>query len=279
MNKLQKYILNNQPVWRGKLIKYKGVRPTQPISFTIRQLTRKDADAMSILSSEIYQNLKQNEECFIHRHDATYYKNVFDNPDMQYIGIFIGSKLIGMSYLRVCRTQNSVAEELPNSPVNFFTKQTAKIAALGADCVLPDFRGNNLNKIMISCRIELAYQMQCTDAVSIVDRNNHWNMPPYFNNGFYMYATSIDPIDNGEIALMHHAITQTRNTRRPFGIKVPYQCFDKIDIMLKKGFIGSEYDRESACVLFVPADRVVHYAEHAAIQQFIADNKKEYARA
>ncbi len=260
MSELERYTLNNQSVWRGRLNRYNGKILENPAHFIIRPLNRDDAASMGNLSAEIYQHLNQGEECFIHQHEKSYYSDVFNNTDTRYIGIFAGSELIGMSYLRICRDQQAVNEELPNSPVNFFNRRPdSKVAAFGADCVLPQYRGNNLNQIMISCRLEMAKDLNCTDAVSIVDRHNHWNMPPYFNNDFRMFATAIDPADGGQIALMHHKITETRPSQIKLGTSIPYNRFEIIDNLLQKGFVGSSYDKESATILFTPTNRAMRY--------------------
>lgn len=255
MSELQKYIVNRHPVWKGHLNKINGLQLPSPQSFIIRPLNQNDAAAMGDLSADIYRHLGNGEECFIHKHEKEYYHEVFNNPDTHYIGIFAGSRLIGMSYIRVCRDEQSLSDEIPGSPVNFFDRRPqAKIAALGADCVRPEYRGNNLNQIMIGCRLELAADLGCTDAASIVDRSNHWNMPPYFNNGFKMFATAIDPADGGKIALMHHNLS-SRAPQKANGISIPYNRFAIIDNLINKGFVGISYNKEDATVLFVPTSR------------------------
>lgn len=255
MSELQKYIVNRHPVWKGRLNKINGLQLPSPQSFIIRPLNQNDAAAMGDLSADIYRHLGNGEECFIHKHEKEYYHEVFNNPDTHYIGIFAGSSLIGMSYIRVCRDEQSLSDEIPGSPVNFFDRRPqAKIAALGADCVRPEYRGNNLNQIMIGCRLELAADLGCTDAASIVDRSNHWNMPPYFNNGFKMFATAIDPADGGKIALMHHNLS-SRAPQKANGISIPYNRFAIIDNLINKGFVGISYNKEDATVLFVPTSR------------------------
>ena len=256
MPNLQRYIINQHPVWRGELSKINGSHLQTPSHFVIRRLTPDDAEAMGELSADIYRHLNRGEECFIHKHEKEYYNQVFNNPDIHYIGAFAGSTLIGMSYIHICRDEQSFADEIPNSPVSFFTRRPhAKIAALGADCVRPEYRGNNLNQIMIGCRLELAADLGCTDAASIVDRSNHWNMPPYFNNGFKMFATAIDPADGGKIALMHHNLNnhQPRNTQNT--IAIPFNRFNIIDNLLAKGFVGIGYTKETASINFVPTSR------------------------
>ena len=255
MTELQKYIVNQRPVWKGHLNKINGEHISSLQNFIIRPLNQNDAASMGDLSADIYRHLGNGEECFIHKHEKEYYHEVFNNPDIHYIGIFAGSNLIGMSYIRVCRDEQSLFDEIPGSPVNFFDRRPqAKIAALGADCVRPEYRGNNLNQIMIGCRLELAADLGCTDAASIVDRSNHWNMPPYFNNGFKMFATAIDPADGGKIALMHHNLSSS--VQQPAkGISIPYDRFALIDNLIGKGFVGTSYNKEDATVLFVPTSR------------------------
>lgn len=256
MTGLQKYTINQRPVWRGRINKIHGAEIPAPQNFIIRPLNPDDAEAMGNLSADIYSHLGRGEECFIHKHEKEYYRQVFNNPDIHYIGIFTGPHLIGMSYLRICNNEQSFADEIPGSPINFFDRRpNAKIAAFGADCVRPEYRGNNLNQIMIGCRIELAADLGCTDAASIVDRSNHWNMPPYFNNGFKMFATAIDPADGGKIALMHHNLQTPSRRPRTNGIAIPYNRFGIIDNLLAKGFVGTAYNKETASVLFTLTSR------------------------
>lgn len=251
MNNLQKYMINNQVVWKGRLEKISGVRQEKSPSFIIRPLNRNDAEEMGNLSATIYSNLGKGEECFIHRHDKEYYHQIFDNENIHYIGVFAGSKLIGMSYIHLCHDRESFDDEIPNSPVDFFEGgRTSLVATMGADCVHPAYRGNQLNQTMIQCRLELASSLGCSDAFSIIDRNNRWNMPPYFNNGFNMYASTIDPSDNGKIALMHNDLHNTRQSDGR-GISVPYNRLDLIDGLMAKGYIGNGYDAKSGKIKFV----------------------------
>ena len=115
-----------------------------------------------------------------------------------------------------------------------------------------------MNQIMISYRLKLAETLGCTDAASIVDRNNHWNMPPYFNNGFNMFATGIDPEDGGKIALMHHHINAPKTHILSNGISIPYNSFGIIDNLIEKGFIGTGYNKENASITFMPTTRNTH---------------------
>lgn len=253
MSNIQKYTVNGSPVWKGTLNKIDGNQSNSPARFVIRPLNDNDAEAMGELSADIYSHLGHGEECFIHKHQKEYYRQIFNDPNIRYIGIFAGSRLIGMSYVRICRDTQSFADEIPGCPESFFNQRdTVKIAALGADCVHPQYRGNGLNQIMIGYRLELAAGLGCSDAASIIDRSNHWNMPPYFNNGFQMFATAIDPADGGKIALMRHDLNAERDIHPSGGIAVPFKRFAIIDNLLAKGFAGIGYNKETSSILFVP---------------------------
>ena len=205
---------------------------------------------MGTLSAEIYRHLGSGEECFIHKHETSYYEKALQNAEAKYIGVFVGDRLIAMSYMKICRNHQEFSDEIPNSPLNFFTSKNTQIAALGADSVLPAYRGNNLNQIMIDYRLELAKNLHCTGAASIIDRSNHWNMPPYFNNGFKMYATAIDPADGGKIALMHHNLKNKEHTPQR-GVNVPFNSFNLIDKLLTRGYVGCGYNKDTATLTFV----------------------------
>ena len=250
---LEQYVVNGKPVWRGRVQKIGGtaVEKNEQPHFVVRSLTAKDTTAMSDLSSVIYSHLNQGEECFIHKHDSDYYNQIFNNKDVVYIGVFVGANLVGMSYIYLCDNEQKLNNEIPNSPINFFEKNPyMKAVSLGADCVHPDYRGNNFNQIMIRYRLDLAKKMGCSDAFSIIDRNNHWNMPPYFSNGFQMFAGATDPSDGGKIALMHNDIRKKKENG-VLGISVAYDNFSHIDALLAKGFVGNSYNQKNKTINFV----------------------------
>lgn len=258
MDNLEKFYVNGQVVWRGRLDKVGGVIQKEKPRFVIRPLNKNDAEDMGKLSETIYNHLATGEECFIHKHNQEYYNNVFENDAIHYIGVFLSSKLIGMSYIRLCNSEETLAEELPNSPANFFDdKNFVLAAALGADSVHPDYRGNHLNQIMIACRLEYAKELGCSGAFSIIDRSNRWNMPPYFNNDFHMFATAIDPSDGGKIALMHHNMKKNKKEISG-GIEIPFNRFELIDKLLDKGYIGQRFDKDTGFIKFVPTKRSVN---------------------
>ena len=206
---------------------------------------------MGELSSVIYSYLGKGEECFIHKHNSNYYQKIFDNKDITYIGVFVGQQLIGMSYIYNCDNMQKLNSEIPNSPINFFEKNPdMRAVSLGADSVHPDYRGNNLNQIMIQYRLNLARHHGYSDVFSIIDRKNHWNMPPYFTNGFKMFASSTDPSDGGKIALMHHSLKE-RSIHFQSGVNVSYDNFAHIDTLLARGFIGTSYNNQTKTINFV----------------------------
>lgn len=259
-NTLRKYEVNNQMVWTGELSKIDGVHLDKPVHFHIRPLNVDNASQMGELSEAIYNNLKEGEECFIHKHSKEYYYDVFQNPNIHYIGVFVGSHLVGMSYLKECHNEEELQEELPNSNYNFFqnTTKEVKVASFGADSVLPSYRGNSLNAIMIDYRMSLAKELGCTDCTSIVDRNNRWNMTPYFANRFNLFSTAIDPTDNGKISLLHKPMSKdTVLSNIKTRITIPYNRFELIDDLIKKGFIGVEFDKKEANVTFAHSNYYV----------------------
>ena len=250
MINIEQYVVNQFPVWKGNISRINGEQHANMPKFVVRMLSRTDVEDMSKLSSLIYSHLNKGEECFIHKNSAEYYHQVFDNEDIMYIGAFVGSKLVGMSYICVCDNEKKLESEIPNNPVKLFDTETNKLAvSLGGDCVHPSYRGNGLNQVMIQYRLNLAKAIGCTDAFSIIDRNNQWNMPPYFKNGFNMFACTIDPADGGKIALMHHNITSKNNILKA-SIKVPYSNFAQIDMLLSRGFIGCSYDKKDKTIEF-----------------------------
>lgn len=250
---LEQYTINGQSVWRGRIEKMRGIKveKNNAPKFIIRPLAKEDAHSMSELSAVIYSYLGKGEECFIHKHDSNYYQKIFDNKDVTYIGVFVGQQLIGMSYIYNCDSMQKLNNEIPNSPINFFEKNPdMRAVSLGADSVHPDYRGNNLNQIMIQYRLNLARRQGYSDVFSIIDRKNHWNMPPYFTNGFKMFASAIDPSDGGKIALMHHNLKE-KGQYFHGGINVSYDNFSHIDTLLARGFIGTSYNQQSKTINFV----------------------------
>ena len=253
MSEINRSIVNGSMVWQGTISKVDGKVQDKPIKYYIRPLNINDAEKMDALSEKIYNNLKTGEECFIHKHSKEYYFNVFQNKNIHYIGVFIGEHLVAMSYLKLCYNKEELQEELPNSSYDFFDayKDNVKIASFGADSVLPSYRGNSLNSIMINYRLEQASQYKCTDCTSIVDRNNRWNMAPYFTNRFNLFSTAVDPSDGGIISLLHKPMGEdTVLSNNKTRITLPYNRFELIDNLIKKGFIGIDFDKTNANVTF-----------------------------
>lgn len=277
---IKKYTVNNESVWTGNLFKIKGKIQDTPIHFHIRPLNINDAEQMGELSAEIYKNLRQGEECFIHKHTKEYYYGVFNNPKLHYIGVFVGDKLIGMSYLTICENKAELQEELPNSNYDFFatdSKNTAKIASFGADSVLPDYRGNSLNTIMIQYRLERSQQLGCTDCTSIVDRHNLWNMTPYFTCRFNLFSTAIDPSDGGKISLLHKPIAHKSvlSCFKP-RVSLPYTRLEMIDNIINKGFIGVEFNKVTNEIVFAHSDFYVRStAQSATLPIFLQEKYKK----
>lgn len=275
MTQIQKHFINHQPVWTGYLTKRNGQSQSVPQKFVIRPLTPDNIAEMGTLSAAIYQALKQDESCYIHKHEPAYYHQIFANKNMHYIGVFVDSRLIGMSYLNLCHTQQQFSDEIPGSPVHFFEPgKKTPVATFGADCVHPEFRGNALNQLMIAYRIELAKHLSCHYAASIIDRNNHWNMTPYFNNNFKMYATSIDPSDGGKIALMSHALKSEDPPKPVLGISVPYHRFETIDKLLALGFVGRMYDKQKESIVLTPDCQKIVHASYARQSLFLRSQQQ-----
>lgn len=279
---INSYQVNGEMVWQGCLSKIDGVCLEKPVHFYIRPLNVNDAASMGNLSESIYNNLRTGEECFIHKHGKEYYYDVFQNPKIKYIGVFVGSQLVGMSYLRVCDNKDELQDELPNAEYDFFNldryKREVRIASFGADSVLPAYRGNALNIRMIEYRIEYARQLGCTDCTSIVDRSNLWNMTPYFSCRFNLFQTAIDPSDGGKISLLHKPIEkETVLSCFKSRVSLPYDRFELIDNLIKKGFIGIEFDRNKKEVVFAYSSYYRPSKEFAGNILSIISRQKEWA--
>ncbi len=252
---INSYQVNGEMVWQGALSKINGVCQKKPVHFYVRPLRVNDAEAMGNLSENIYENLRSGEECFIHKHSKEYYYEVFQDSKINYIGVFVGKKLVGMSYLKVCSNKDELQSELPNAEYDFFNSErrlnSAHVASFGADSVLPAYRGNALNMIMIKYRMEQARRMGCTDCTSIVDRSNLWNMTPYFACRFNLFQTAIDPSDNGKISLLHKPLrSETVLSCFKIRISLPYNRFELIDRLIRKGFIGVDFNKNKKEVIF-----------------------------
>ena len=263
MGEMTKFTVNNQRFWSGLLTKKDG-KEISPAPFFIYPLSEKHSQAMAFLSKKIYKHLKEEEQCFIHKHSASYYDEVFKKQDIIFVGVFHESKLIGMSYLKVCSNSKTFQDEIPSYPYQSFSNGQ-KVATLGGDCVHPQFRGNGLNQLMIEYRIELAKQLKCDAIYSIIDRNNHWNMPPYFNNRFQMLSSGIDPSDGGQIAVMCYKDQQPQRIGKE--ILIPSHHFGTIDKLLQNDFVGCVYHPKTKQIAFRRTALPLHIRSHQQIKQ------------
>ncbi|MBR4927698.1 MAG: GNAT family N-acetyltransferase [Alphaproteobacteria bacterium] len=247
MTKIIKHEINGNSIWFGKLPKVSGEIQGEHF-FVIRPLSHRDVHKMQHLSCEIYDYLHEDEKCYIHRHDSKYFSSVFNQKDIAYIGVFHASKLIGMSYFRICRDKDAFIAEIPTTSMPKIT-QGRPVAALGGDCVHPNYRGNGLNRLMISYRMHMTKKQGCYETYSIIDRHNHWNMRPYFDNDFCMFDSGIDPSDNGQIAVMRYVTGQQLEIGK-CNVSTLFHQFDQIDCFLKKGYVAFGYDTRTQHLTF-----------------------------
>lgn len=233
-----------------------------PRTARVRKLAAADIPAMAKLSECIYHNLREGQECFIHKKDAAYFDQSINQAENTYIGVFLGSKLIAMSYMKMVGNNTGLWEEFPYAGLDFFSESrqqrlntsNIEVACLGADSVHPDYRGNNLNSAMVRFRMCYAQKNDATDCVSIIDRKNVWNMTPYFNNDFAMLASTIDPLDNGKIALLHRPLKEDLAVNNHYFSEVNYQDYEEIDRQFSKGKIGVGINRKNGNVKMVKTD-------------------------
>ncbi len=245
---------------QGRISKYKGEKLSKKYGFHIRPLNQKDCSQMEDLSVCIYDNLKEGQECFIHKHDRKYYREIMEQKesDTRFVGVFIGHHLIAMSNIKMTESYSDLQEEFPNHKLQLFSPERkleqTKVAVLGSDSVHPDFRGNHLNKVMVEYRQKLSQLLGATDVVSIIDRSNVWNMKPYFDNGFHMFGASVDPADNGKIALLHKPLSEKVEVEENSVETAHFENFNQIDRMFYMKRIGVGYDSENKRIIFARTD-------------------------
>ena len=247
MTKIIKQEVGGTSIWFAPLLRGNEQNQEKKVC-VIRPLSFCDVHKMGKLSQEIYAHLQEDEKCFIHQHNGRYFSSVFNQKDITYIGVFYDSKLIGMSYLRVCKDKERFLEEIPMTSVPEVTSHKP-IATFGGDCVHPDYRGNGLNRLMINFRLHLAKKQGCYKTYSIIDRNNRWNMRPYFDNDFCMIDSGIDPSDNGKIAFM------CRRTGKQVDVKnsmksVSFYHHEQVDYLLQNGYVAHRFNIETQHLVF-----------------------------
>ncbi len=240
-------------LFQGHLSKKDGSE-MKDTSFHVRLLKKDDALKMFALSQKIYLALKPEEQTFIRKHsDVSYYQNASRDKASAYIGVFHEGVLIGMSYLKICTDAQTFSNEIPNQSTQAFSTNKF-VATFGGDCVLPDYRGNKLNQIMVQIRTEIAKKMGCQEAYSIIDCNNVNNLTPYFANQFSLISSGIDPTDNGPIYTMKIGLKKSH----PFNHFTPTQITfapvtdtKRIKELLGQNFQGVRYDPLHQVMKFV----------------------------
>ncbi len=248
------FLLNAQKnpiLYKGQLLKKDG-KDVKDAFFHIRLLKKEDAYQMLSLSKTIYASLKPEEQTFIHKHeDISYYKSALQDKANTYIGVFYHGQLIGMSYIKICKNSATFESEIPNQQTNAFF-QNKKVAAFAGDCVLPGFRGNRLNQLMVAIRKELAKIEGCQSAYSIIDQNNINNLTPYFSNHFRLISSGIDPTDGGKIytmrALLQKETVPTFNNLAQASVNIANK--KGIIELLAQNYQAIAYDQQTKMIKF-----------------------------
>lgn len=247
MKEIIKHEINGERRW-FVLFPKTDRKSFQVTSFSVRPLGENDTDEMCKLSQDVYAYLRKDEKTFIHQHDEAYFRSVFNQKNVHYIGVFHQAKLIAMSYVKICRDEKSFVEEIPSATPPMISADSP-VATFGGDCVHPDFRGLGLNQLMVDFRLHQAQKNACLSSYAIIDRHNQWNMPPYFKNDFCMVSSGIDPSDQGKIAVMRHAPHQ-QVQKSNHRISVPFDRFEQIDALFGKKFVAYAYDSKNQHLIF-----------------------------
>ncbi len=247
------YTRGNRILAYAPLRKINHIPTEEPKCYHMRRLSRQDVDAMASLSAVIYGALAKGQECFIHKHDRAYYEQMMNNPKMHFVGAFNGRQLIAMSYVRIVNSRKELFEEFPSSNISFLGRDF-QAACLGADSVHPDYRGNSINANMIHFRLKYAGHLGVKDCLSIIDRENIWNMRPYFANDFVMMGADVDPSDGGNIALMHRRLGAKAAYNKDNYVEVPFDHFGLLNKMFAYRRVAVGYNSQTRSLRMVCCD-------------------------
>ena len=218
-------------------------------NYIIRELTREDIFELYGLHKIILNNLKPEQQCFIHRKTPKDFVRMVDNPDQLMIGTFVDNKLIGYSSANFIN-ENNIDEVLPGFNLNY---EADKIVVLEQASVNPLYRGNNLASIMNAARQKIAHQRGRKYAVMMVDINNYFSYRNGLRNGMCITQASIDPDDGGHIVYLSKEFGKEplfNHNRRSIEIGYEQMNLNRVSTLINNGYVAGSFNDEHKKVIF-----------------------------
>ncbi len=164
-----------------------------------RRLEEQDVYAMYQLHLRTLDNLKKGQECFLHRKTFNDFMRMVNNPDMQFIGGFVGDRLACQSAVKYINHQNRDAN-LPDINLGVGSDRIALFEQVAVD---DEFRGNKLGTKMVQMRENIARRDGKDCAVTMVDLKNYFSYRSHLRDGFNIMQAAIDPEDSGKIIYVY----------------------------------------------------------------------------
>lgn len=218
-------------------------------NYIIRELNREDIFELYGLHKIILNNLKPEQQCFIHRKTPKDFVRMVDNPNQLMLGTFVDNKLIGYSSANFI-DENNMDEVLPDFNLNY---QADKIVVLEQASVNPQYRGNNLASIMNAARQRMAHQRGRKYAVMMVDINNYFSYRNGLRNGMCITQASVDPDDGGHIVYLSKEFgREPKFNREKHNIEVGYgdMNLNRVSTLVSNGYVASGFDDDRKKVIF-----------------------------
>ena len=164
-----------------------------------RRLEEQDVFNMYRLHLKIIEGLKPGQECFMHKKSFNDFVRMVKNPDMKFIGGFVGNKLVCQAAIKFINDKNR-DDNLPDIRLSVTSE---KIALFEQVAVNNDYRGNQLGTKMVKIRENIAREAGKDCAVTMVDLKNYFSYRSHIRDGFSITRATIDPEDNGKIIYVY----------------------------------------------------------------------------
>lgn len=183
---------------RAPIIISTGTLPKTGGTYSLVLLSRNHINAMLELEEAVHGNLQEDQRADIVPHDRAAFERHFDEGHIA-VGLMHQGRIAAQSLLLLPSAQ------YPDTHIKDmrFGVKPEKVAVLSGMRVLPEYRGNNIQNLMIEARLGLALQNSRPHVITECAARNKASWHNLLQDGLAIHSMGRDPDDGTALYNLH----------------------------------------------------------------------------
>jgi len=224
--------------------------------YSVVALSARHIDQILALKEVAFAHLRDGEQVYLaNNKDRIFFEEHFSAGDAV-IGIVHNGRLIAQGIIvnpTPARPETGIAIEM-DVPIE-------TVAVLQGAIVHPDYRGNNLQAVLIDERIDVSVRNGRMEIFSEVALGNSFSWGVLMKKGLHIESTGISPYTGAEVYVLRGHISrlrQPRKLRAKDSCACPLTDVEQQKELLAAGYKGTQFD---------PAEKIITFERAAATQR------------